>query len=130
MLGGNAAACSMLVAILTAARTVADRDLQPRPAAGEFVEKRYVLSSVGVILMIRRRTRATMVRDDAHVPSEESAMGAVDKAKNTTQRAKGKLKEVAGKVSGDNRLRRQGKADQMMGRLKQTGEKVKDAFKK
>ena len=57
-------------------------------------------------------------------------MGAVDKAKNATQRAKGKLKEVAGKVSGDNRLRRQGTADQMMGRLKQTGEKVKDAFKK
>jgi uncharacterized protein YjbJ (UPF0337 family) len=65
-----------------------------------------------------------------HVASEESAMGAVDKAKNTTQRAKGKLKEVAGKVSGDDRLRRQGKADQMIGKLKQTGEKVKDAFKK
>jgi hypothetical protein len=31
---------------------------------------------------------------------------------------------------GDNRLRRQGEADQMMGKLKQTGEKVKDAFKK
>ena len=37
---------------------------------------------------------------------------------------------MAGKVSGDDRLRRQGKADQMMGKLKQTGEKVKDAFKK
>jgi uncharacterized protein YjbJ (UPF0337 family) len=57
-------------------------------------------------------------------------MGAVDKAKNTTQRAKGKLKEVAGRVSGNDRLRRRGKADQMKGKLKQTGEKVKDAFKR
>jgi uncharacterized protein YjbJ (UPF0337 family) len=57
-------------------------------------------------------------------------MGAVDKAKNATQRAKGKLEEVAGRVSGNNRLRRRGKADQMKGKLKQTGEKVKDAFKR
>jgi uncharacterized protein YjbJ (UPF0337 family) len=57
-------------------------------------------------------------------------MGTVDKAKNSTQRAKGKLEEVAGKVSGNNRLRRKGKADQMKGKLKQTGEKVKDAFKR
>jgi uncharacterized protein YjbJ (UPF0337 family) len=57
-------------------------------------------------------------------------MGAVDKAKNTTQRAKGKLKEVAGRVSGNDRLRRRGKADEMKGKLKQTGEKVKDAFKR
>jgi uncharacterized protein YjbJ (UPF0337 family) len=57
-------------------------------------------------------------------------MGAVDKAKNTTQRATGKLKEAAGKLSGNDRLRRKGKADQMKGKLKQTGEKVKDAFKR
>jgi uncharacterized protein YjbJ (UPF0337 family) len=57
-------------------------------------------------------------------------MGAVDKAKNATQRAKGKLEEAAGRVSGNNRLRRRGKADQMKGKLKQTGEKVKDAFKR
>lgn len=57
-------------------------------------------------------------------------MGAVDKAKNSTQRATGKLKEVAGKVSGNDRLRRKGKSDQMKGKLKQTGERIKDAFKK
>jgi len=57
-------------------------------------------------------------------------MGAVDKAKNTAQRAKGKVKETAGKATGDDRLRRKGKADQAKGKLKQTGEKVKDTFKK
>lgn len=56
-------------------------------------------------------------------------MAAIDKAKNTTERAKGKIKEVAGKVSGDDNLRARGKADQTKGNLKQAGEKVKDAFK-
>ena len=36
-------------------------------------------------------------------------MGAVDKSKNTAQRAKGKVKETAGKATGNERLRRQGK---------------------
>jgi uncharacterized protein YjbJ (UPF0337 family) len=57
-------------------------------------------------------------------------MAARDKAKNTTQQAKGKLEEVAGKISGDDSLRARGKADQAKGNLKQAGEKVKDAFKR
>lgn len=57
-------------------------------------------------------------------------MGAVDKSKNTAQRAKGKIKEAAGKATGNERLRRQGKADQMKGKIKQAGEKVKDALRK
>ena len=57
-------------------------------------------------------------------------MGTVDKFKNAAQRAKGKVKEAAGKATGNGRLRRQGKADQMKGKVKQTGEKVKDALKK
>ena len=57
-------------------------------------------------------------------------MAATDKVKNTAQRAKGKVKEAAGKVTGNDKLRRKGKADQRKGNLKQAGEKVKDAFKK
>jgi uncharacterized protein YjbJ (UPF0337 family) len=57
-------------------------------------------------------------------------MGAVDKSKNTAQRAKGKIKEAAGKATGNERLRRQGKADQVKGKIKQVGEKVKDALRK
>jgi uncharacterized protein YjbJ (UPF0337 family) len=57
-------------------------------------------------------------------------MGAVDKAKNATQRAKGKVKESAGKATGNTRLRRRGKADQAKAKVKQTGEKAKDALRK
>ena len=57
-------------------------------------------------------------------------MAATDKAKNTTQQAKCKIDEVAGKISGDYSLLANGKADQTKGNLKQAGEKVKDAFKK
>jgi len=35
-------------------------------------------------------------------------MATTDKAKNTAQRAKGKVKEEAGKATGDDRLRREG----------------------
>ncbi len=57
-------------------------------------------------------------------------MATTDKAKNSAQRTKGKVKEAAGKVTGDDKLRAKGKADQMKGNLKQAGENVKDAFKK
>jgi uncharacterized protein YjbJ (UPF0337 family) len=57
-------------------------------------------------------------------------MSKKDKAKNTTQIAKGKVKEAAGKTTGDHNLQADGKADQMKGNIKQAGEKAKDAFKK
>jgi uncharacterized protein YjbJ (UPF0337 family) len=53
-----------------------------------------------------------------------------DKVKNAKQKAKGKLKEVVGKASGDGSLQSEGKADQRKASLKQAGEKVKDALKK
>jgi uncharacterized protein YjbJ (UPF0337 family) len=57
-------------------------------------------------------------------------MATTDKVKNSAQRAKGKVKEAAGTVTGNDKLRNEGKADQRKGNLKQAGEKVKDAFKK
>ena len=57
-------------------------------------------------------------------------MATTDKARNATQQAKGKLKETAGKVSGNDKLRAEGRADQVKGNLKQAGEKVKDALRK
>ena len=56
-------------------------------------------------------------------------MGNLDKAKNSAQRAKGKVKEAAGKATGNDRLRRKGKSDQAKAKVKQAGEKVKDAFR-
>jgi uncharacterized protein YjbJ (UPF0337 family) len=57
-------------------------------------------------------------------------MATVDKAKNTAQQAKGKVKEAAGKVTGNDKLKAKGKTDQKKSDLKQAGEHVKDAFKK
>jgi uncharacterized protein YjbJ (UPF0337 family) len=57
-------------------------------------------------------------------------MATIDKAKNTTQQAKGKAKELAGKATGNDKLQGNGKSDQRTGNLKQAGEKVKDALKK
>ena len=39
-------------------------------------------------------------------------MATTDKAKNEAQRAKGKVKEAAGKVTGNDKLRAKGKSDQ------------------
>lgn len=41
---------------------------------------------------------------------------------------KGKVKEGAGKVSGDESLEREGERDQAKGKIKEAGEKLKDAF--
>jgi uncharacterized protein YjbJ (UPF0337 family) len=56
-------------------------------------------------------------------------MSAEDKANNTADKLKGKAKEAAGKVTGNERLQAEGRADQVKGDAKQAGEKVKDAFK-
>ena len=57
-------------------------------------------------------------------------MAAIDKAKNSAQQLKGKLKAVAGEAKGDDELRSEGEEDQAVANLKQAGEKVKDAFNK
>ena len=57
-------------------------------------------------------------------------MSAADKAKDKAQAVKGKVKKGAGKALDDPYMEGEGKADQVMGNLKQAGEKVKDAFKK
>jgi uncharacterized protein YjbJ (UPF0337 family) len=57
-------------------------------------------------------------------------MSAEDKIKNTAEKAKGKVKEGAGKATGNESLEAEGHADQAKGDLKNAGEKVKDAFKK
>ena len=57
-------------------------------------------------------------------------MSAEDKVHNTAETAKGRVKEGAGKATGNESLQAEGRADQAKGNLKQAGEKVKDAFKK
>ena len=57
-------------------------------------------------------------------------MSTEDKVKNTAEQATGKVKETAGKVTGNESLEAEGHGDQAKGNLKQAGEKVKDVFKK
>ena len=52
-----------------------------------------------------------------------------DKAHHTAQTACGKVKEVVGRASDDERFALEGKIEQVVGHLKQAGEKVKDALK-
>jgi uncharacterized protein YjbJ (UPF0337 family) len=42
----------------------------------------------------------------------------------TTDKAKGRLKEAAGALTGDNKLRQEGKLDQATGKVKDAAEKV------
>lgn len=44
-----------------------------------------------------------------------------------TDEIKGRAKEAAGAVSGDDELRREGRDDQAEGKLRQAGEKARDA---
>ena len=54
-------------------------------------------------------------------------MSLEDKARDVTETARGKAKEVAGRATNDKDLEAEGKLDQVTGHLKQAGEKVKDA---
>ena len=54
-------------------------------------------------------------------------MGLEDKVRNTADTAKGKAKDVAGRVTGDKDLESDGQADKVVGHLKQAGEKVEAA---
>ena len=57
-------------------------------------------------------------------------MGNVDKAKNVTQKVSGKVKETAGRATGNQRMEDEGRADQAKAGAKQRGEKAKDVFRK
>jgi uncharacterized protein YjbJ (UPF0337 family) len=56
-------------------------------------------------------------------------MSTENKAKNVAEKAKGHIKETAGKVTGNRSLEAKGKADKAKGNLKQAGENVKGALK-
>ncbi|QSZ48657.1 CsbD family protein [Arthrobacter sp. D5-1] len=57
-------------------------------------------------------------------------MGLGDKVGNAGRKLAGKVKEATGRANGDDRLRAEGKRDQLRADLRQAVEKVKDAFKK
>ena len=56
-------------------------------------------------------------------------MGASDKIENSAEKAKGKVTEGVGHVTGDEDKVAEGRAEQSKADLKQAAEKVKDVFK-
>ncbi|MET9892864.1 CsbD family protein [Streptomyces sp. NPDC006465] len=49
--------------------------------------------------------------------------------KHKTQAFKGRVTERIGRTTRNRRLQREGRADQISGNLKQSGDKAKDAFR-
>jgi len=52
-----------------------------------------------------------------------------DRVEGSWEQAKGKVKEVTGKVTGDSKTEAEGQADQVKGKVKNTVGGVKDAVK-
>lgn len=57
-------------------------------------------------------------------------MSFADKFKDKAQTLRGRIKRNTGEITGNRRLQGEGRADEVMGNLKQAGEKVKDAFRR
>ncbi|WP_081709994.1 CsbD family protein [Arthrobacter sp. 35W] len=57
-------------------------------------------------------------------------MGIDDRVESAADKLKGTVKEAAGKLTDNDKLEAEGKADQAKGKLKDAVEDVKDAFKK
>jgi len=52
-----------------------------------------------------------------------------DRVEGSVEQAKGKVKEVAGKVTGDSKLEGEGKADQVAGKIQNTVGGIKDTLR-
>lgn len=52
-----------------------------------------------------------------------------DRIQGSAEQAKGKVKEIAGKITGDAKLESEGKADKAAGKIQNTVGGVKDAIK-
>jgi uncharacterized protein YjbJ (UPF0337 family) len=52
-----------------------------------------------------------------------------DRIEGSAQQAKGKVKQVAGKVTGDKKLQGEGKADQVKGKVQNTVGGIKDTLR-
>jgi uncharacterized protein YjbJ (UPF0337 family) len=55
--------------------------------------------------------------------------GEIDMASGKTDELKGRVKEAAGALTGDAKLKQEGRVDQTAGKIKQKAEKVIDKIK-
>lgn len=61
--------------------------------------------------------------------TEEDDMSAVNTTKNTALKARGRAKEAAGAVVGNEDLKAEGRADQLLAAIRQSGNRLEDSFK-
>jgi uncharacterized protein YjbJ (UPF0337 family) len=61
---------------------------------------------------------------------KEAVVSFADKVRVKAQELRGRIKRNTGEVTGDRGLEAEGRTDEVMGNLKQAGEKVKDAFRR
>jgi uncharacterized protein YjbJ (UPF0337 family) len=66
-------------------------------------------------------------RDSANAPGRESAQR--DKMEGTRQDLKGRVKESAGALTGDSRLKAEGQGDQLAGTARRKKGNLKDRIK-
>jgi uncharacterized protein YjbJ (UPF0337 family) len=59
----------------------------------------------------------------------EAAMVDKDRIQGSAEQAKGKVKEVVGKVTGDSKLEGEGKADQLEGKVRNAVGGLKDTLR-
>jgi uncharacterized protein YjbJ (UPF0337 family) len=52
-----------------------------------------------------------------------------DRIKGSAEQAKGKVKEVAGKLTGDEKMKTEGQADQIKGKIQYTVGGIKDSIR-
>jgi uncharacterized protein YjbJ (UPF0337 family) len=60
---------------------------------------------------------------------KEAVVSFADKFRDKAQELRGRIKRNTGEVTGRRRLQAEGTAEEVLGNLKQAGEKVKDAFR-
>jgi uncharacterized protein YjbJ (UPF0337 family) len=60
---------------------------------------------------------------------KEAIVSFADKIRIKTQELRGRIKRNTGEITGNRRLQSEGRTQEVMGNLKQAGEKVKDAFR-
>jgi uncharacterized protein YjbJ (UPF0337 family) len=68
-----------------------------------------------------------VIRDTPYL--EELPMVDRDRVEGSLEQAKGKVKEVVGKVTGDKKTEGEGKADQVKGKIQNTIGGIKDTLK-
>lgn len=60
--------------------------------------------------------------------AKKSVAKAATRAKNATEVTKGRVKTAAGKAAGNRRMQAEGKIDELKGRAKQAGQRVKTSL--